>query len=329
MIIAKTPLRISFAGGGTDLPAFYERHGGAVLSTSIDKFVHVIVRRRFEGDLRIAYSKTEIVAGVDDVEHELVREALRATGLPRGLDILTLADVPSQGTGLGSSSAVTVGLLLALYGYQGVYKSSFELAEEASQIEIVTLGKPIGRQDQYAVAVGGFNVIEFPKTGGARVEPVIMPPGTVARLHRTLMLFYTARQRAAADVLAGQQEAIEDGSAVGNMLAMRDLVYELRDALGRGEAEAMGPILRRGWELKRTVVDGLSDSQINTWHERAMNAGATGGKLLGAGAGGFLLFVVPETRQAAVRAALSDLREVPFHFAARGAQVEFLDPMRT
>lgn len=325
MIISKTPLRISFVGGGTDLPDFYERYGGAVVSTAIDKWIHVIVRRRFEGDLRVGYSRTEIVDSVGDLQHELVREALRMTGLPRGLDVLTLADVPSRGTGLGSSSAVCVGLLLALYGFQGIYKSAFDLAEEASEIEITTLGKPIGRQDQYASAVGGFNLIEFMRDGGGvRVEPIITPHGTLERLHRQLMLFYTARTRAASDVLSGQRDAINAGIAIDALQEMRDLAYRFRDALGRGHADALAPVLGRNWELKRTVASGVSDSQIDGWYDRALEAGAVAGKLLGAGAGGFLLFVVPPERQAAVRTALNDLREVPFHFATRGAQVEYL-----
>ena len=294
MIISKTPLRISFVGGGTDLPDFYERYGGAVVSTAIDKWIHVIVRRRFEGDLRVGYSRTEIVDSVGDLQHELVREALRMTGLPRGLDVLTLADVPSRGTGLGSSSAVCVGLLLALYGFQGIYKSAFDLAEEASEIEITTLGKPIGRQDQYASAVGGFNLIEFMRDGGGvRVEPIITPPGTLERLHRQLMLFYTARTRAASDVLSGQRDAINAGIAIDALQEMRDLAYRFRDALGRGDADALAAVLGRNWELKRTVASGVSDSQIDGWYDRALEAGAVAGKLLGAGAGGFLLFVVP------------------------------------
>ena len=176
MIISRTPLRISFVGGGTDLPEFYERHGGAVVSTTIDKWIHVIVARRFEGDVRVSYSRTEIVPKAPTCKHELVREAMRATGIPRGVDVMTLADVPSQGTGLGSSSSVTVGLLNALYAFQGIYRSPALLAEEASHIEINVLGKPIGRQDQYAAAIGGLNLIEFlPDGGGVRVEPILIP----------------------------------------------------------------------------------------------------------------------------------------------------------
>ncbi len=327
MIISKTPLRVSFVGGGTDLPDFYEEHGGAVVSTTIDKWIHVVVAKRFEGDIRVSYSRTEIVNTADEVEHELVREALRLTGLPRGLDIVTLADVPSHGTGLGSSSAVMVGLLSALYAYQGVYKSAVELAEEASHIEISVLGKPIGRQDQYAAAFGGFNLFEFLARGeGVRVEAIVCPPRTLERLHRMLMLFYTGRQRTAADVLSRQRTAVQDGRATSALTQMRDLAYEMRDALTHGEADAVGPLLNRNWELKRMLANGVTDEQIDALYGRAMEAGASGGKLLGAGGGGFLLVAAPEDRQPAIRAALSDLRESPFRFAARGTQIELFQP---
>ncbi len=326
MIISKTPLRVSFVGGGTDLPDFYEEHGGAVVSTAIDKWINVIVAARFEGDLRISYSRTETVPTANDVEHELVREALRMTGLPRGLDIATLADVPSQGTGLGSSSAVTVGLLNALYAYQGVFRAPVALAEEACHIEIDVLGKPIGRQDQYASAFGGFNFIEFmPRGGGVRVEPIVCPPRTLERLHRSLMLFYTGRQRAASDVLGEQRQAIVEGGAIEAMQAMRDLAHELRATLGAGDVDAVGTLLDRNWELKRSLVAGVSDSAVDAWYARAREAGASGGKLLGAGAGGFLLVMAAPERQADVRTALSDMREVPFHFAARGTEITLLD----
>ena len=326
VIISKTPLRVSFVGGGTDLPEFYEEHGGAVVSTAIDKWIHVIVAPRFEGDLRISYSRTETVPSAGDVEHELVREALRLTGLPRGLDLATLADVPSQGTGLGSSSAVTVGLLNALYAYQGVFRSPIALAEEACHIEIDVLGKPIGRQDQYASALGGFNFVEFlPRGGGVRVEPIVCPPRTLEQLHRSLLLFYTGRQRAASDVLGEQRDAIVQGSVTDTLLAMRDLAHELREALGAGDVDRIGALLDRNWELKRSLASGVSDPQVDGWYALAREAGASGGKLLGAGAGGFLLVMAAPDRQAAVRAALADMREVPFHFAARGTEITLLD----
>jgi D-glycero-alpha-D-manno-heptose-7-phosphate kinase len=326
MIISKTPLRVSFVGGGTDLADFSEEHGGAVVSSAIDKWIHVIVAPRFEGDLRVSYSKTEIVSTASEVEHELVREALRLTGLPRGLDVVTLADVPSQGTGLGSSSAVTVGLLNALYAYQGVLRSPAELAEEACQIEIEILGKPIGRQDQYASAYGGFNFIEFmPRGGGVKVEPIVCPAQTLERLHRSLMMFYTGRQRTAADVLGEQRQAIVEGSATAALLGMRDLAYELRDVLSRGDVDGVGSLLDRNWELKRSLVATVSNTHLNEWYRQAREAGASGGKLLGAGAGGFLLIMAASEHQAKVRAALGELREVPFHFAARGSHITLLE----
>jgi D-glycero-alpha-D-manno-heptose-7-phosphate kinase len=326
MIISRTPLRVSFVGGGTDLPDFSDKHGGAVVSTTIDKWIHVVVARRFEGDVRVSYSRTEIVDSAPAVVHELVRETMKATGIPRGVDVVTLADVPSRGTGLGSSSAVTVGLLNALYAFQGVYKSPPRLAEEASEIEIDILGKPIGRQDQYAAAIGGLNLIEFlPNGGGVRVEPVVCPPGTLKHLHRSLLLYFTGRDRAAEQVLEGQGVAIRDGAAVPALQTMRDLAYELRDRLSSGDADAVGELLDRNWELKRSLVAGLSDAEIDGWYDAAREAGAIGGKLLGAGAGGFFLVFSPPERHTAVRRALSHLREVPFRFASRGTQISLLD----
>jgi len=328
VIISRTPLRISFVGGGTDLPDFADHHGGAVVSTAIDKWVHVVVAPRFEGDVRVSYSQTEIVERARDVQHELVREALRVTGLPHGLDVVTLADVPSRGTGLGSSSAVMVGLLAAMYAYQGVFRSPTQLAEEAAQTEIGVLAKPIGKQDHYAAALGGFNLMEFLPGGGVRTEPIITPPGTLETLHRSLLLFYTGRQRASADVLNGQKAAIIEGRATQALQSMRDLAYEMRDALGEGEAAAVGALMHRNWELKRALATGITDEMVDQWYQAAIDAGATGGKLLGAGAGGFLLLCAPAGRQSAVRAALAGLREVPFLFAARGTQITLFEPVR-
>ena len=322
MIVSRTPLRISFVGGGTDLPDFYEEHGGAVVSTSIDKWIHVVLARRFEGDVRVSYSRTEIVESAADVQHELVREAMRMTGVPRGVDIVTLADVPSHGTGLGSSSTLTVGLLNVLYAFQGIYKGPLQLAEEASRIEIQVLGKPIGRQDQYAAAVGGLNFIEFlPRGGGVRVEPVVCPADVFKDLQRSLVLFYTGRQRSASDVLSGQRDAVQDGSAIESLKKMRDFAHELRERLGAGDSSALGRLLHENWELKRRLTGGISDDTVDGWYERALAAGATGGKILGAGAGGFLLMSAPLERQDAVRRALADLRELPLHFAARGTHI--------
>jgi len=322
MIIARTPLRMSFVGGGTDLPDFADEHGGAVVSTSIDKWISVIVSPRFEDDLRVSYSTTEIVPDVSALQHELVREAMRSVGVTRGVEIVTVADVPSRGTGLGSSSAVTVGLLQALSSHLGIYRSPQQLAEEASRIEIEVLGKPIGRQDQYASAVGGFNLIEFlPDGRGVTVSPIVAPDGTLESLFRSLMLFHVGTDRQAGDVLGEQREATRSGSATEALTAMRDMAYEMRDALAAGDASAVGPLLHRNWQLKRGLTGSVSNSAIDDAYDAAMSAGATGGKLLGAGGGGFLLMCAPADRQGAVRAALSGLREVPFRFTARGSHV--------
>jgi D-glycero-alpha-D-manno-heptose-7-phosphate kinase len=328
VIVSRTPLRLSFVGGGTDLPEFYEQHGGAVVSTAIDKWIHVVVSRRFEGDIRVSYSRTEIVPAASELEHELVREGLRVTGMPRGLDIATFADVPS-GTGLGSSSTVMVGLLAALYAYQGVYRSPLELAEQAAMIEIVSLGKPIGRQDQYAAAVGGLNLIEFLRNGaGVRVDPLVCRSETLERLHRSLLLFYTGRGRSADSVLAAQKSAIArtEGQTVSTLCSMRDLAYEMRDRLVEGNLEGIGHLLDRNWTLKRSLTDGITNPQIDDWYARARDAGAAGGKLLGAGQAGFLLIMAPEAAQDRVRSALNDLREVPFRFASRGTHIQLFEP---
>jgi D-glycero-alpha-D-manno-heptose-7-phosphate kinase len=326
MIVSKTPLRVSFAGGGSDMPDFYETHGGAVVSTAIDKWIHVIVAPRFEGDVRVSYSQTEIVPTSRDVDHDLVREALRLTGIPRGVDVLTLADVPSHGTGLGSSSAIMVGLLNALYAFQGRFRSPTQLAEEASRVEIDELKKPIGRQDQYATAGGGFNLIEFVKGGGVRSEPIVSPAGTLERLHRSLMLFFSGVQRSADDVLVEQRHRTREGTATDALLAMRDLAYDFRDALAESRVEDVGDLLHRNWELKRSLARDVSSDLIDGYYERARQAGAVGGKLLGAGTGGFLLLFAPPAQQDAVRKALgAELREFPFHFAARGTQIVLME----
>lgn len=326
MIVSRTPLRVSFVGGGTDLPEFADEHGGAVVSTSVDMWVHVIVTKRFEGDVRVSYSRTEIVDSAADVEHELVREAMRMTGVPRGVEIITLADVPSRGTGLGSSSSVTIGLLNALYAFQGIYKPPLELAEEAAQIEIEILGKPIGRQDHYAAAIGGCNFIEFlPGAGGVRVEPIVCPDGTLRRAQRSLLLFYTGHERRAEDILGEQRAAIRDGKAVEALKKIRDLAYELRERLADDDAEAVGRLLHEHWTLKQGLGGPVATPDVEAWYERALEAGALGGKILGAGGGGFLLVAAPPDRHDAVRAALADMREVALRFTRRGTHITYLE----
>jgi D-glycero-alpha-D-manno-heptose-7-phosphate kinase len=326
MIVSRTPLRVSLVGGGTDLPEFADEHGGAVVSTTVDMWVTVIVAKRFEGDVRVSYSQTEIVDSAADIEHELVREAMRMTGVPRGVEVITLADVPSRGTGLGSSSSVTIGLLNALYAFQGIYKPPLQLAEEAAQIEIEILGKPIGRQDHYAAAVGGCNFIEFlPGDGGVRVEPIVCPTGTLRRVQRSLLLFYTGQERRAEDILGVQRAAIRDGKAVEALKEIRQLAYELRARLAAEDDEALGRLLHQNWTLKQGLGGAVAGPEVDAWYDRARAAGAVGGKILGAGGGGFLLVAAPTDRHDAVRAALADMREVPLRFTRRGTHISYLD----
>lgn len=323
MVISRTPLRVSFVGGGTDLPSFSRERGGAVLSTAIDKYIYVIVSERFEDSLRVSYSQTEIVDGLDDLKHELVREALRVAGLPRKVEILTIADVPAQGTGLGSSSAVTVGVLNALFAYQGILKSSEELAAAASEIEIEVLGKPIGRQDQYACAYGGIALLRFGPGDEVRREPAVLTADAERRLERSLLMFYTGQQRAAAEVLGKIDASISDGSAVNATLEqMRDYALSLYERLGAGEdPDVLGWDLHENWELKRTLHDTVSTPEIDRLYEAAREAGALGGKILGAGGGGFLLLYVPREEQPAVRRVMSSLRELPIKIGVEGSSI--------
>lgn len=323
MVISRTPLRVSFVGGGTDLPAYSRENGGAVVSTAIDKYIYAIVSERFEDSIRVSYSQTEIVDRVDDLRHELVREALKIAGLRRKVEVITVADVPSQGTGLGSSSAVTVGVLNALFAYQGILKSPEELASMASHIEIDMLGKPIGRQDQYACAYGGMQLLTFGPGDAVRRDPVVMPAFAVRELERNLLMFYTGQQRAAADVLTGVSSAVATKSDVHDAMArMRELALELFGSLTRGgDVSALGAALDENWRLKRRLHEGIANDAVDERYDAALDAGALGGKILGAGGGGFLLFYVEPERHAAVRSRMAGLRELPFRLDTVGSTI--------
>ena len=291
MIISQTPYRVSFAGGGTDLPAFYRREYGAVLSTTIDQHIYVTIHRRFEPTIRVSYSRTEVASTLDEVQHELVREAMRRVEIDEPLEITTIGDVPS-GTGMGSSSSLTVGLLAALHGYRNRVVNPRLLAEQACEIEIDVLAKPIGRQDQYAAGFGGLNYIRFNPNGTVDVEPVPCRPETVVELERQALLVYTGQTRDANLILEQQSGATADRMDV--LRLMRDLAHEMRDALANeGNLDRFAALLHEGWALKRSLGCGISNDQVNEWYEAARRAGALGGKLLGAGGGGFLLLVAP------------------------------------
>jgi D-glycero-alpha-D-manno-heptose-7-phosphate kinase len=322
MIISQTPYRVSFAGGGTDLPAFYRHEPGAVLSLALDKHMYVTVSPRFEPSTRVAYTRTEIVDHVKDLGHELVREALNMTGLGRHLEITTVGDVPA-GAGLGSSSSLTVGVLLALYAYKGQIVSAKNMAEQACRIEIDVLGKPIGKQDQYAAAFGGMNYIRFNPEGSVDVEPVPATPETMQELSKRILLFYTEQQRSADDILKRQSEGTKDRMPV--LRAMRDLAHEMRLALGGGAGlDEFARLLHEGWKLKRSLGFGIALESADAWYEQARKLGAQGGKLLGAGGGGFLLLLAPTERHSMIRDALGHPRELTFGIDRRGGRIIFI-----
>jgi D-glycero-alpha-D-manno-heptose-7-phosphate kinase len=322
MIISQTPYRVSFAGGGTDLPAYYRHEYGAVLSLAIDKHMYVTVSPRFEPSTRVAYTRTEIVDNPAELQHELVREALKMTGLGRHLEITTVGDVPG-GTGMGSSSSLTVGVLLALHAYKGQIASAKNLAEQACRIEINELGKPIGKQDQYAAAFGGMNYIRFNPDESVDVEPVPTTPETMQELTKRVLLFYTEQQRDADKILKKQSEGTRERMAV--LREMRDLAHEMRLALGgSGGLDEFARLLHEGWLLKRSLGFGISTGSVDTWYEQARKLGAQGGKLLGAGGGGFLLVIAPPERHDLIRDALGNPRELTFGIDRRGGRVIFI-----
>jgi D-glycero-alpha-D-manno-heptose-7-phosphate kinase len=322
MIISQTPYRVSFAGGGTDLPAFYRQEYGAVLSTTIDQHIYVTIHRRFEPTIRVSYSQTEVANTLDEVQHELVREAMRVVEIDEPLEITTIGDVPA-GTGMGSSSSLSVGLLAALYGYRHRVVSPRLLAERACWMEIDVLGKPIGRQDQYAAAFGGLNYIRFNPDDTVDVEPVPCRAETLSELERRVLLIYTGQTRDANQILERQSSATVDRMDV--LRAMRDQADQMRQALaGNGDLDRFASLLHEAWELKRSLVSGISNDRVDEWYAAARRAGAVGGKLLGAGGGGFLLLVAPPWRHRAIREALGRSQELPFRIARHGSRLIFM-----
>ena len=327
MIISRTPLRMSFVGGGSDLPAFYRRHVGAVISTAIDKYIHVNINKKFDGGIRLAYSRTEEVDSVAAIEHRLVRATFECLGLEGGVEITTIADSPSRGTGLGSSSTFTVGLINAISAYQGRHISADNLGRLASEIEIERCGEPIGKQDQYAAAFGGLNLIEFKPDESVLVTPIIMPHKVREMLERRIIVFYTGITRNASEILKQQSDAVaSDAAKQSALVRMVELTYQLRDELQRGNLDSFGEILHDNWLLKRSLASGVSTGEIDDWYAAGCGAGASGGKILGAGSGGFLMFYAHEDRHAAIEAALPLLRRVDFRFDLLGSRIIFYNP---
>jgi D-glycero-alpha-D-manno-heptose-7-phosphate kinase len=324
LIISRTPLRISFAGGGSDLEEYYKTGYGAVVSTAIDKYIYMTVNQKFDDAIRISYSKTEIVNRVDEVEHNVIREALRLAGIEKKIEIVYMGDIPlgSAGVGLGSSSGLAVGVLNALYAYKGIFASAERLAKEACKIEIDILKHPIGKQDQYICAYGGMNYIQFNKDGTVFVDPIICKAETKKKLHNRLMLFYTGMMRVSSTILNEQRS--KTNSNLSYLDRMVDLAKETKDLLNNNKINGIGELLNDGWMLKKKLASGISNTQIDDYYERALNAGALGGKILGAGAGGFLLLYCEEKNQQNVREALMDLKESPFTFEPQGSKIIYV-----
>ena len=325
MIVSKTPFRMSFVGGGSDLPAFYREEIGAVVSTAIDKYMYIAVNKKFDQKIRISYSRTEEVETPGQIEHPLVRHALEVAGIDGGIEIASMADIPSKGTGLGSSSSYTVGLLNALFAYRNEYASKATLARLACDIEIDRCGEPIGKQDQYAAAFGGLNLIRFHPDHSVSVDPIIGPPATLAQLEASMLVFFTGRARSASRILADQSAAVPANRVL--MRRMVQLAFDLKVELESGRLESVGTILDENWCLKKQMTDGISDGQIDEWYETGKANGARGGKLLGAGKGGFMMFFAPPELHTRISRALPDLKPVTFRFDRTGAQIVFYQPV--
>ncbi|HMP88806.1 MAG TPA: GHMP kinase [Kiritimatiellia bacterium] len=320
MLITQTPLRISFSGGGTDLSAYYRKRSGAVVSTAIDKFIYVILNQRFDDMIYLSYSKKEIVSNVDEIQHELIREAMRMTGVEKGIELAIMADIPSEGSGLGSSSSLTVGLLNALYTYRGILVTAEQLAHEACRIEIDICGKPIGKQDQYIAAYGGLRYFEFRPDDSVLVDD--LPVGKLRpELSNRLMLFFTNTTRKSQNILKEQTE--RTGEKMNYLDDIRALADRTRQSLERGELDDIGAILKQNWDLKRELASGITNPEIELMVELAMSAGAGGCKICGAGGGGFLLVYAPHDKTEHIRKNLKNYREMPFFMERAGSRVIF------
>ena len=321
MIIVQTPLRISLFGGGTDFPSFFMEEGGSVLSSAIDKFIFVTIKERFDHKLRIGYTQAEMVDEIDQIRHELIRESLRLTGIERGIEITTMGDIPSEGSGLGSSSTVTVGALHAMYTYRGEIISAERLAREACAIEIETLRKPIGVQDQYIAAYGGLRYFEFLPGGEVRSEKITISPEAQRVLNDNFLLFFTGVTRQASSILKEQTSNIKD--RISELREIKQITCQAKNEMEKGNFDNLGVLIHHSWELKKRLAGMISNGHINEIYESARRAGAIGGKITGAGGGGFLLLYVPYKHQSKVRTALNGLQELPFRLEADGTKVIF------
>lgn len=322
-IMTRTPLRVSFAGGGTDLADFYEREPGVVLSTAINQYIYVTVKRHgsvFNESIRLNYSKSEQVQTIDQIENDIARECLKLLEIEPPIYVSTVADLPAS-TGLGGSSSFAVGLLNALHAFRGERVSAGQLAEEACHIEIDVLKQPIGKQDQYAAAFGGLNCFSFKAGGTVTVEPQRLNNGGLKHLFDSIMMFWTGHQRDSSSVLSEQKANTPD--KMDSLLRMREHAFALQELCSSPDfsIDTFGAVLHETWKLKRGLSSKITTSQIDRWYDAAMSAGAAGGKLCGAGGGGFLLFIAAPEKHDAVRRALGGLTQVPVVHEVHGSQV--------
>lgn len=318
MLITQTPLRISIAGGGTDLASFYTKHTGSVLSTAIDKYIYVILNKRFDSKIYISYSQKEIVDSVDEIKHDLVREAMRKAGVENGVEIAIMADIPSSGSGLGSSSSLTVGLLNAFYAYQGIQVTAEQLAAEACDIEINTCGKPIGKQDQYIAAYGGLCLFEFCSDGSVHVEQLSITKEKRLFGDR-LLLFFTNITRKADAILSKQNKSTD--KKLSELIKIGELAYEAKEAVLSQNYNLIGDILRRNWDIKKSLVQGITRPEIDKMVNTVLNNGALGCKICGAGGGGFLMTYSTPDKIDSIRKSMENYREMPFLLERCGSRV--------
>jgi D-glycero-alpha-D-manno-heptose-7-phosphate kinase len=325
MIVARAPLRIPLGGGGTDLPSYYSQYGGFVLSAAINKYVYISINRPQVDDLiRVKYSKSETVEDLNEVQHELVREAMRLTGVERGVEIVSMADVPA-GTGMGSSGSFLIALLRALHAMKHEHVAPGQLAEEACRIEIEMVGSPVGKQDQYVAAFGGVTCLDISRDGQVAVSRISFSNHQVDELRSNLLLFYTGIQRRTMDILEDQKRDTTDSNpdVIASLHRTKDLGLQIKEALEEGDLGRFGELLDVHWENKKRRSGKISDPRIDRWYELARDSGAIGGKLVGAGGGGFLLFYCPNSCKGKLRVAMAEegLREMPFDFDFEGAKV--------
>jgi len=323
MIVSRAPFRFSLGGGGSDLPSYAARFGGFVVSAAIDHYVYVTASKRFYDDIRLAYSETELVASVESIRHPIFREALRMLGIGRAIELTSVADLPAN-AGLGSSSSFTVALLNALHAYKREFVSSRQLAEEAAELEIERLGEPIGKQDQYIAAFGSVTALTIGTDGSVQVEPVPIRDEVLDELTHNLLIVYSGVERPARLVLAEQGERLRsDASALEGMHRIRQIGHEVYDLLVRGDVDAYGELLHEHWTTKRLLASGMTDEKLDAIYDTAIRAGALGGKLMGAGGGGFFMFYVrPDTKRKVSEALEGQgYRRLRFRFDQDGAKI--------